>query len=225
MRSPSRLQLQIRSRYTTRHASGNRASGTCDHHGRRDLDDLRRLALYPGNEHRDAESAAAAINSLNSTSTIQSDNFALEGGLSGAVPAQQATGQLVNDNGKKYMNATFHTSKGDITIEFDNAAPKTVENFINLAKGGFYDGTKFHRVIAGFMIQGGDPLTKDDSKEALWGTGGPGYTSPTKFTRTTATSWARYQWPTPVQTPTAVSFSSMCRITTFSIRNTRYLRT
>jgi peptidylprolyl isomerase len=120
--------------------------------------------------------AAAAMDSLYSTSTIQSDNFALEGGLSGAVPAQQATGQLVNDNGKKYMNATLHTSKGDITIEFDNAAPKTVENFLNLAKGGFYDGTKFHRVISGFMIQGGDPLSKDDSKEAQWGTGGPGYT-------------------------------------------------
>jgi cyclophilin family peptidyl-prolyl cis-trans isomerase len=77
---------------------------------------------------------------------------------------------------EKVMNATLHTSQGDITIEFFGAdAPKTVANFIKLAKEGFYDGTKFHRVIAGFMIQGGDPLTKDDSTSARWGTGGPGY--------------------------------------------------
>jgi cyclophilin family peptidyl-prolyl cis-trans isomerase len=72
--------------------------------------------------------------------------------------------------------ATLHTNKGDITIEFYPAqAPNTVANFIKLAQSGFYDGTKFHRVIKGFMDQGGDPLTKDDSLMARWGTGGPGY--------------------------------------------------
>jgi len=73
-------------------------------------------------------------------------------------------------------SATLHTNKGDITVEFfPNDAPNTVANFLKLAKDGFYDGTKFHRVIKGFMLQGGDPLTKDDSASARWGTGGPGY--------------------------------------------------
>lgn len=74
------------------------------------------------------------------------------------------------------MQATLHTNKGDITIAFfGQDAPNTVANFIKLAQSGFYNGTKFHRVIAGFMIQGGDPLSKDDSMTARWGTGGPGY--------------------------------------------------
>jgi peptidylprolyl isomerase len=73
------------------------------------------------------------------------------------------------------MTAVLHTNKGDITIEFSTNTPKTVENFVTLAKSGFYDNTKFHRVIKGFMSQGGDPLSKDDAKKALWGTGGPGY--------------------------------------------------
>ncbi|MBP6866581.1 MAG: peptidylprolyl isomerase [Candidatus Pacebacteria bacterium] len=82
------------------------------------------------------------------------------------------------------MQATLHTSKGDITIEFNEATPKTVENFVKLSKEGFYNGTKFHRVIKGFMSQGGDPLSKDDSKSAYWGTGGPGYSFNDEITAT-----------------------------------------
>ncbi|MSU44769.1 peptidylprolyl isomerase [Candidatus Nomurabacteria bacterium] len=74
------------------------------------------------------------------------------------------------------MSAILHTNKGDIAIElFESQTPNTVANFIKLAKEGFYNGTKFHRVIKGFMIQGGDPLTKDDGKMDFWGTGDPGY--------------------------------------------------
>ena len=84
---------------------------------------------------------------------------------------------LTNDgaNPQKIMNAILHTNMGDITIEFNPNTPKTTENFIKLAQAGFYNGTKFHRVIKGFMNQGGDPLSKDDKMMARWGTGGPGY--------------------------------------------------
>src|SRR5947209_19723663 len=72
--------------------------------------------------------------------------------------------------------AVMKTSEGTMVFKFWNdAAPKTVENFKKLAREGFYDGTSFHRIISGFMVQGGDPLTKDNANEARFGTGGPGY--------------------------------------------------
>jgi cyclophilin family peptidyl-prolyl cis-trans isomerase len=71
------------------------------------------------------------------------------------------------------------TSMGNITLKlYRNDAPKTVENFTKLAKEGFYNGVRFHRVIKDFMIQTGDPLSKDDTKQGSWGTGGPGYQFP-----------------------------------------------
>ena len=80
------------------------------------------------------------------------------------------------DTNKTYV-ATFDTSKGKIVVDlFPKEAPKTVNNFVFLARDKFYDGTKFHRVIRDFMIQGGCPNTKDDSKQDQWGSGGPGYT-------------------------------------------------
>ncbi|MBI4136355.1 MAG: peptidylprolyl isomerase [Candidatus Vogelbacteria bacterium] len=76
------------------------------------------------------------------------------------------------------LTATLQTTYGTIILElFKNKAPKTVQNFITLAGQGFYNGTLFHRVIKDFMIQGGDPLTKQFPKDWLkHGTGGPGYT-------------------------------------------------
>lgn len=73
--------------------------------------------------------------------------------------------------------AVVATSRGIIEIElFADKAPETVANFEKLAQEGFYNGTRFHRVISGFMIQGGDPLSKDVAQKNMWGTGGPGYT-------------------------------------------------
>src|SRR5438105_12691122 len=78
--------------------------------------------------------------------------------------------------------AVIKTSEGEMVVEFwPEVAPKTVENFKKLAREGFYDDTAFHRVIKGFMIQGGDPLTKDESQQNRWGTGGPGYKVKAEF--------------------------------------------
>ncbi|MFZ4648468.1 MAG: peptidylprolyl isomerase [Patescibacteria group bacterium] len=82
----------------------------------------------------------------------------------------------------KYSQAIFKTNQGSFTIKFyGDKAPETVNNFMNLAKLGYYDGVKFHRVIANFMIQGGDQNTKDDSLMNSWGMGGPGYTIKDEF--------------------------------------------
>ena len=78
--------------------------------------------------------------------------------------------------------AQITTTEGEMVIEFwPDVAPKTVENFKTLAQKGFYDGTCFHRIIKGFMIQGGDPLTRDPAAENRWGTGGPGYQIKAEF--------------------------------------------
>ena len=76
----------------------------------------------------------------------------------------------------------LETTSGNIVIEFfSEDAPKTVGNFVNLAGSGFYDGVIFHRIIPGFMIQGGDPLSKDPELQSQWGTGDAGQNIEAEF--------------------------------------------
>lgn len=84
----------------------------------------------------------------------------------------------------KAPRAIITTKFGQMELVFfPELAPKHVESFLGLAKKGFYNGTIFHRVIPGFMIQGGDPNTKDPSKPETYGLGGPGYNLPAEFNR------------------------------------------
>ena len=73
------------------------------------------------------------------------------------------------------------TTDGTMTVKLYADTPLHRDNFVKLAKKGFYNGVLFHRIIKGFMIQGGDPLTKDTTKVAMYGTGGPGYTIPAEI--------------------------------------------
>jgi cyclophilin family peptidyl-prolyl cis-trans isomerase len=114
---------------------------------------------------------------LPSTPNIQQVDTIQEGNTT----SPETTSPLSTDTSSKktmehYTQATLTTSAGTIVIELDRErTPHTVQNFVTLASSGFYNGTRFHRVIKDFMIQGGDPLSKDDTKQAYWGTGGPGY--------------------------------------------------
>ncbi len=99
----------------------------------------------------------------------------------------------------KEARAVIETKYGEIKLKlYSDIAPKHVENFITLVEKGFYDGTIFHRVIPGFMVQGGDPNTKGPNK-AAYGTGGPGYTIDAEFSETphkrSIISMARSQEP------------------------------
>lgn len=122
------------------------------------------------------EPVSLSSNNQDAHDTAPSSHRSPEGEAGVEAQSEAITPNQIFMQVNDIVSATLHTNKGDITIEFMSAdAPKTVENFTKLAQSGFYDGTKFHRVISGFMVQGGDPLSKDDAMSARWGTGGPGY--------------------------------------------------
>jgi len=86
-----------------------------------------------------------------------------------------------NDQDGVNVEAVINTAKGDIVMQFyPDVAPITCASFLNLARSGFYNGTRFHRVVPGFVVQGGDPLSKDPNNPNA-GTGGPGYNIPAEF--------------------------------------------
>lgn len=114
----------------------------------------------------DKGDASTLVTKIESTSEPISKSVAEPVILTSTAPVVSSTNLVINKNTMPVVK--IKTNKGDITLElFAEDAPKTVENFITLAKKGYYDGVIFHRVISGFMIQGGDPTGT--------GTGGPGY--------------------------------------------------
>ncbi|MEI7498161.1 MAG: peptidylprolyl isomerase [Candidatus Falkowbacteria bacterium] len=124
------------------------------------------------------------ITSINTNSTEQATSGDSE--TSNKNTMEQQAPASVNqkdftDLTKEYSKAILKTNQGDIEVEFYNQdSPKTVNNFLNLAKRGFYTGTSFHRVIKDFMIQGGDPNSKDADR-STHGRGGPGYAFADEF--------------------------------------------
>ncbi|MFA7088099.1 MAG: peptidylprolyl isomerase [Patescibacteria group bacterium] len=103
-----------------------------------------------------------SVNKINNDKTMQTSED-----LKSPAEQENLIGQ--------YSQALIKTNHGDIKVRFYGSdSPLTVNNFLNLAKSGFYNGVKFHRIIKDFMIQGGDPLSKEGNP-SFWGTGGPGY--------------------------------------------------
>jgi peptidyl-prolyl cis-trans isomerase B (cyclophilin B) len=102
--------------------------------------------------------------------------------IASAVFATEEKKQETTPTNSPNEVALIKTSEGDMVIQFwTDAAPNTVENFKKLARQGFYDGTIFHRIVKEFMIQGGDPYSKDPAKENSYGQGGPGYNIKAEF--------------------------------------------
>lgn len=100
----------------------------------------------------------------------------------GAVVARADDKKAADDKKPADEVAVIKTTDGDIVMGFwPDVAPNTVANFKQLAKSGFYDGTVFHRIMKGFMVQGGDPLSKDPAQQDRWGTGGSGHNIKAEF--------------------------------------------
>ena len=100
-----------------------------------------------------------------------------------SAPAPAPEAPFAWPDGPRPMATIALAGRGEIHIAlYPELAPKTVKNFIDLAAKGFYDGTTFHRVLPGFMIQGGDPMSRDKLPKNDGG-GGPGYSIPDEFTR------------------------------------------
>jgi cyclophilin family peptidyl-prolyl cis-trans isomerase len=131
---------------------------------------------------------ACAQNSGDTTTATQTDTAATtatETTSAAAETTSSATPPAQEKAMSQYENkvAEIHTSAGQIDIRFyPDVAPNHVKNFIDLAEKGFYNGTKFHRVIPDFMIQGGDPNTKTGDT-SMWGTGGSGTNVKAEFNR------------------------------------------
>lgn len=135
------------------------------------------LLAYVVIENKTHSSADVSIDSIEQIDSLETLSNVETSAPSEEVAEVAEATDATTESIKQTMIATFTTNKGNFDIElFNTLAPKTVENFVTLAESNFYDGVKFHRVISDFMVQAGDPLSKDEDLSDRWGTGGPGYT-------------------------------------------------
>jgi peptidyl-prolyl cis-trans isomerase B (cyclophilin B) len=117
-------------------------------------------------------------------STISCSNTNAQENTNSAAITEEPTAEIVEpQEQQKEQLVKISTEYGDMVVKLYNETPLHRDNFIKLAKDGFYDGTIFHRVIKGFMIQGGDPESKNAVAGAMYGNGGPGYTIPAEFNK------------------------------------------
>ena len=128
------------------------------------------LVAACGNKKKAEAEAAAAKAEADSIAAVQ----AIQDSLKMEKTISELTEEPVLD---------IITNLGTMTVKLYSGTPKHRDNFVKLALSGFYNGVLFHRVINGFMIQAGDPLSKDEAQKAAWGTGGPGYTVPAEFVK------------------------------------------
>ena len=127
--------------------------------------------------------AAALLCSCGNSSRKAQEQQAAEQAAADSVAAAQLEKQVMEKIATLPAEPVFNiiTSMGVIKVKLYSDTPRHRENFAKLALEKYYDGTLFHRVINGFMIQGGDPLSKDPANKAKFGTGGPDYTVPAEF--------------------------------------------
>jgi len=126
--------------------------------------------------------ATPDVSDLLDTTSLENEDITNSSTTTTQVGDEQPKEETTMNETQENTTVVMKTTMGDITIElFTKDMPITAGNFLKLAQENYYDGIKFHRVIDNFMIQGGDPNTKDDSKQALWGTGGPGYSIEDEF--------------------------------------------
>lgn len=97
---------------------------------------------------------------------------------------QKLLNYVLNEYSRPVTSALLKTNFGEIEIVFDTPAVAAKDNFIKLARENYYDGQLFHRVVKNFAIQTGDPLSRNPTAAARWGTGGPGYTLPKEVSTT-----------------------------------------
>jgi peptidyl-prolyl cis-trans isomerase B (cyclophilin B) len=113
---------------------------------------------------------------------LAADRLAAEKAAAEAAAAKARETGVTQPSTDQALVAELDTTAGTLVLGFfPDVAPGHVKNFLDLARQGFYDGTRFHRVIPGFMIQGGDPFSKDPARKAQWGTGDPGYKIKAEF--------------------------------------------